>query len=196
MRRRLIATLKFSSVPLFICSVFLGCSACNWPYYKLYAPRAKVIDRSAFQYTIEMTILENIILRVRAACYPKSEDHFWGYHPCDIWINLYSPASTDLGFASLKFVVEDDRKQTSKYDAEICVFDPEEFNINQTNKLRPGIIRRKWLKIDLEYEHNDPPKNFRLHIPALMVNGESYHIPVITGTYTKNIEFFWGFVNW
>ena len=195
-RTELRVILKFYSVLPLICSVLLGCSAYNWPYYKLYAPGAKVIDRSAFQYTIEMSLLQNVILHVRGACYPKSEDHFWGYHPCDIWINMYSPVSTNLGFASSKFVVEDDRQHALKYEAEVSVFDSGEFNIEQTNELRPGIIWRKRLKIDLEYEHDNPPKKFKLHIPALMIGCEPYHVPIITGTYTRNIEIFWGFVNW
>jgi len=188
--------LNFIIVPSLICSLLLGCSAYNWPHYKLHAPNAKVIDRSAFQYTVEMSILQDVILRARSACYPKSEDHFRGYQPCDIWVDMYGPVSTNFEFASLEFVVEDLSQPKAKYVAKVSVFGPEEFDIKQTNELRPGISRRKWLKIDLEYDHDNPPKKFKLHIPALMIGGESYHVPVITGIYTRNFEFFWGFVNW
>jgi hypothetical protein len=187
---------KFIIVPSLIFSFLLACSAYNWPHYELYAPSAKVIDRSAFQYTVEMSILQDVILRARSACYPKSEDHFRGYQPCDIWIDMYGPVSTNFEFASLKFVVEYLSQPEAKYDAKVSVFSPEDFDIKQTNELRSGIIRRKWLKIDLEYGHENPPKKFKLHIPALMIDGESYRVPVITGTYTRNIEFFQGFLNW
>jgi hypothetical protein len=179
-----------------ICGLLFGCSTYNWPYYKLHAASAKVIDRSAFQYTVEISILQDVILQVRSACYPKSEDHFRGYRPCDIWIYIFGPASTNLEFVSSNFVVEDINQPEAKYEAKVSVFDSEDFDIKQTNELRPGIIRRKWLKIDLEYEHDNPTKKFKLHSPALMIDGESYDVPSITGIYTKNIEFFWGFMNW
>jgi hypothetical protein len=143
-----------------------------------------------------MSILQDVILRARSACYPKSEDHFRGYQPCDIWIDIYGPISTNFEFASFKFVVEDPGQPEAKYDAKVSVFSPEDFDIKQTNELRSGIIRRKWIKIDLEYEHDNPPKKFKLHIPALMIGCAPYHVPIITGTYTRNIEIFWGFVNW
>jgi hypothetical protein len=143
-----------------------------------------------------MSILQDVVLRARSACYPKSEDHFRGYQPCDIWLDMYGPVSTNFEFASLAFVVENLGQPEVKYDPKVSVFDPEEFDIKQTHELRPGIIRRKWLKIDLEYDTDNPPKKFELHIPPLMIGGESYHVPVITGIYTRNIEFFSGLVNW
>ena len=187
---------NFIILPSLTFCFLLGCSAYNWPHYKLHATNAKVIDRSAFQYTVEMSILQDVILRARSACYPKSEDHFRGYQPCDIWIDMYGTVSTNFEFASLTFVVESLSRPESKYDAKVSVFDPEELGIEQKNELRPGIIRRKWLKIDLEYEPDNPPKKFELHIPELIIGGEPYHVPVITGTYTRNIEFFRGFLNW
>ena len=187
---------NFIIVPLLIFSLLFGCSAYNWPYYKLHAPSAKVIDRSAFQYTVEMSILQDVIFRARSACYPKSEDHFKGYQPCDIWIDIYGPTSINFEFESLEFVVEDLGQPGAKYNAKVSVFSSKDFDIKQTNELRPGIIRRKWIKVDLDYEYDNPPKKFRLYIPALLIGGESYHVPVITGSYTRNIEFFWGLVNW
>ena len=187
---------KFIIVPLLIFSFLLACSAYNWPHYKLHAPRAKVIDSSAFQYTVEISILQDFILRARSACYPKSEEHFRGNQPCDIWIDMYAPVSTNFKYANMEFVVEYPNKPETKYNAKVSVFSPEDFNIKQTKELRPGIIRRKWLKIDLEYEQDNPPKKFKLYFPTLMINDEPYHVPVITGTYTRNIEFFQGILNW
>ena len=112
-----------------ICSLLLGYSAYNWPYYKLHAPNTRVIKKSAFRYAVEMPILQDVILQVSVACYPRSEAHFWGYRPCDIWIDIYGPVSTDLEFPILEFVVEDLGQPEAKYVAEVSVFVPEELNI-------------------------------------------------------------------
>jgi len=60
---------------------------------------------------------------------------------------------------------------------------------------RPGIVRRYWLSIDLEYGHDNLPGKFLLHVPAMMIDGEPYSVPAIPATYTRITEYFRSLVN-
>lgn len=177
---------------LFLALIFcllLGCTPCDWPYYKPEATSGVATRKDA----IEIPIQENVSIWVATVCYPRYEmetdGHPKGYQPCHIVIYRFGPSSTTLQFESSQFVVQDLNKPEIRYDAKVS-----ESTHVTASPLRPGMDPGQGLFIDLKYEM--PPKQFRLVMPALMIDGKPHEVPEIVFTHTENTEWVPFLANW
>jgi hypothetical protein len=140
-----------------------------------------------------MPIRENVSIWVSTVCYPRYETenggHPKGYQPCHIVIYRFGPPAAVLQFESSQFVVQDFNKPEIRYDANVS----ESAHVT-ASPLRPGMNPGEGLFVDLVYEM--PPKQFRLHMPALLIDGKPHEVPEIVFTHIENTEWVSVFANW
>ena len=168
-----------------ICGSLLGCATYNSPnnsaYYKADVPGGIATRKDA----VEIPIRKNVSLWVVTVCYPRDEreprGHPKGYQDCHIVIWRFGPPSTALAFKSSQFVVQDSKKPELRYETKVY-----ESKHATASPLRAGMAPGKGIIVRLKYEM--PPKQFRLHIPALLIDGKPHEVPEIVFTYTGNIE--------
>lgn len=171
-----------------ICSLIFSCAPYDWPYYKPEVAGGILTRKDA----VEIPIRENVSIWVATVCYPRYETeydgHPKGYQPCHIVIYRFGPPSTALQFESSQVVVQDFNKPEIRYDARVSETHA------SASPLRPGMDPGEGLFVELIYEM--PPKQFRLYMPALMIDGEPHEVPEIVFAHTENTEWVPFFANW
>jgi hypothetical protein len=183
------ATIFHKLILALISCLLLGCTAYDWPYYKPEVTGGIATRKDA----VEIPIQENVSIWVATVCYPRYETetdkHPKGYQPCHIVIYRFGPPSTILHFEGSQFVVQDFNKPEIRYDAKVS----ESAHVS-ASPLRPGMDPGEGVFVDLKYEM--PPKQFRLLMPALMIDGKPHKVLEILFTHTENTEWMPFLANW
>ena len=174
---------------ILISTFFFGCTRTDWPYYKADVSGGLVSNKNR----VEIPIHENISISVSTVCYPRDKKNYGtyskGYQHCHIVIYPFGPPAMALEFDSFQFVAQDVNKSK-------ILFSTEAYELSRVSASSPrsGIVSRNAIMVKLKYDM--PPKQFLLHIPALLVDGKVYSVPEVIFTHTENIEYVPFFANY